>query len=63
MLIGRFLKKNLWCRFFHRKHRCYPEVWKVDIGNWHCDKCSPCSEWIDKLEKQLDTLERYERVD
>jgi hypothetical protein len=35
-------KKYLWCSWKHHKHRCYPEVWKEDNGNWHCDKCWPC---------------------
>ena len=42
--------KWLVCWLFHRKHRCYPEVWGRGLdGPWHCEKCHPCSEAIDRL--------------
>ena len=44
------LKKHLWCRFLHRRHRCYPEVWDRGLaGPWHCDRCHPCDEELDAL--------------
>ena len=40
---------KIFCWLFHRKHRCYPEVWKVERGNWHCEKCHPCTEGFVEL--------------
>jgi hypothetical protein len=39
------MKKQLWCRFFHKDDRCYPEVWGRGLdGPWHCARCHPCGE-------------------
>lgn len=46
------LWRNLFCRFFHRRHRCYPEVWK-EVSDWHCAECHPCGEIFDLLEDPL----------
>lgn len=44
------LKKWLLCRWFHEKHRCFPEVWGRGLeGPWHCDKCHPCNEDFDSI--------------
>ena len=43
------IKKHLWCRFFHRHHRCYYEVNKLYSNKWHCAKCWDCQQdvlWI-----------------
>jgi hypothetical protein len=41
------IKKNIYCRFFHRKYLCYPEVWGRGLkGPWHCSECHPCGESI-----------------
>jgi len=50
------LKKWCFCFFFHRKHRCYPEVWKVELGSWHCAKCHPCGEDLETVLKMADNL-------
>ena len=48
------IKKYFYCKFFHRKYRCYPEVWNRGTrGPWHCSKCHPCSEGLDNAMKQL----------
>ena len=40
--------KWLVCRWFHDKHRCFPEVWGRGLdGPWHCGKCHPCNEGLD----------------
>lgn len=50
-----WLKKNLWCRWFDRRNRCYPEVDGRGLdGPWHCDKCHPCGEVFDRLRKEKD---------
>lgn len=42
---SRYVWKHLFCRVFHNKHRCFPEVWGRGLkGPWHCDKCHPCNE-------------------
>jgi len=42
------LKQWFWCAFFHRRERCYPEVWGRGLaGPWHCAKCRPCGEVLD----------------
>lgn len=53
----KWFKKWLFCYFFHRRHRCYPEVWGRGLnGPWHCKKCHPCGEIFDRLEEII--LER-----
>lgn len=38
------IKKHIWCRFFHKKDRCYPDVGGKGLdGAWHCGKCVPCN--------------------
>ncbi len=46
----RFLKKWLYCSFFHQNEgRCYPLGGK----SWHCAKCMPCGildfEWVEEF--------------
>ena len=59
----KFLYKWLYCSWKHRKYRCYPVVWSEEIAiendmlpyrpnYWHCNKCHPCSEELDKLLKE-----------
>jgi len=60
---AKFLRKWLWCSWHHRKHRCYPTVWgpaearemgiRYRPNTWHCAKCHPCGEWLDKIEAAL----------
>ena len=49
----RWLWKALVCSWRHRKHRCYPAVWEEDERIWrklwHCMKCHPCGEGLEKL--------------
>jgi len=48
-------KKYCYCKFFHNRYLCYPEVWGRGVkGPWHCSKCHPCGEWIDILLKELE---------
>lgn len=48
------IKKHLWCRFFHWRDRCYPEVWGRGLnGPWHCARCHPCGEALEKLLEQF----------
>ena len=48
------IKKYCYCRFFHKKHLCYPEVWDKGLkGSWHCRKCHPCGEVFDKLLSEI----------
>lgn len=49
MAIMEFIWKWLFCSWIHKKHRCYPEVDVVDSKFWHCTKCHPCSEELEKL--------------
>jgi hypothetical protein len=56
-LLGEILKQYLWCSWKHRKDRCYPEVWKVEKGNWHCAKCHPCSEGMIEALKMVEKLQ------
>lgn len=43
----KFLWKWLFCRWFHDKHRCFPEVNDRGLdGPWHCAECHPCGEGI-----------------
>lgn len=61
MTATRFLWKWIFCSWSQRRHRCYPTVWgpaqarEMDIpyqpNFWHCTKCHPCGEEIDKLFK------------
>ena len=52
--IHKFLKKWLWCRWFHKKDQCFPEVWDRGLkGPWHCDKCHPCNEEVNKLFERI----------
>lgn len=56
------LKKHLFCKYAHRRHLCFPTVWGPEQAKemgipyqpnaWHCSKCHPCSEGIDKLLKE-----------
>ena len=47
------IKKHLYCRFFHKKHRCYPDVSGKGLkGVWHCRKCYPCGDVFEKLLKK-----------
>jgi len=49
-LIIEKLKKYFWCAYFHREHRCYPEVWGRGLaGPWHCSKCHECGEAFDVI--------------
>lgn len=51
------IKKNVYCRFFHRD-RCYPEVWDRGInGPWHCARCVSCAAALDYV-LELVTLEK-----
>ena len=43
---GAFFRKWFWCFFWHRKDRCYPEVWKRNSSYWHCSRCRPCEEGL-----------------
>jgi len=46
------LKLNLYCRFFHKRWRCYSEVGGDGLkGSWHCSKCNPCGDVFDILLK------------
>ena len=59
--VGQFLWKWLFCRWFHDKHRCFPEVWDRGLdGPWHCCKCHPCSEG---LEIALEEMRKNEKLD
>lgn len=43
-----FIKKHIFCRFFHRRRRCYPEVWGRGLdGPWHCMICVSCNAALD----------------
>jgi hypothetical protein len=58
--ISRFIYKWSWCSWKH-KTRCYPTVWEPESAKkmgipyrpnaWHCHKCHPCGEELDKLLK------------
>lgn len=54
-LYRKFLKKWLWCSWRHRKHRCRPRIGVDDYHPnwWHCAKCWPCGEEIEKLFNSL----------
>lgn len=54
------IKKWCYCSIFHKYHRCYPEVWKVEMGSWHCSLCHPCNEWFVKWEKEQEKLRKKE---
>jgi len=54
------IKQYLFCSVFHKKYRCYPEVWKEKSG-WHCKKCHPCSEAIEKLPETLEKMKNNPR--
>jgi len=51
----KLFKKWTICWWKHKEDRCYPEVWKEELGYWHCHKCDPCGEqleeWLRKLQK------------
>lgn len=57
-----WLWKHLFCRFFHNKYRCWPEVWRspTNWGPWHCEKCYPCSEQLDKFLSNFKTRHNYD---
>jgi hypothetical protein len=52
--VGAFIWKWSWCSWVHKKDRCYPTVWGLEIAKemgipyrpnfWHCTKCHPCGE-------------------
>jgi len=45
----------MWCRWAHRRELCYPEVWDRGLdGPWHCAKCHPCGEELDRLIAMVD---------
>ena len=50
-----WMKKWLWCWWKHRKDRCSFEVWKPanERSRWHCARCHPCGEEIDRLIQSL----------
>lgn len=55
-------KKHVYCRFFHRRRRCYPEVWDRGInGPWHCDKCVSCGAALDYLVELLEVEKKEKR--
>lgn len=41
--------KNLICRLFHRRHKCYPGVHLPRPTYWHCQRCTDCGAEIDHL--------------
>jgi hypothetical protein len=53
------LWKWLWCFWAHRHHKCFPTVWGPEQAKemgipyrpnaWHCTKCHPCNEGLDRL--------------
>lgn len=43
------LSQWLYCSWAHKKHRCYPEVNKINPTAWHCEKCHPCGEGVDEF--------------
>lgn len=51
------IKKNLYCKFFHKKDICYP---RVDLPSpecekhWHCAKCHPCNEGLMEILENVD---------
>lgn len=54
-----FIWKWTFCIWAHRSHRCKPTVWGPETAKewgipyrpnaWHCAKCHPCSEGLEKL--------------
>lgn len=47
-----FLSKWLFCKWFHKKNLCYPRCDLPDPEykkHWHCDRCHPCTEFLDKI--------------
>lgn len=56
-----YIKKYCYCRFVHRNHLCYPEVWDRGLdGPWHCSKCHPCGEMLDELLKMAENMKKKE---
>ena len=54
------IKKYLYCRFFHRKDLCYPEVWDRGLdGPWHCGKCHPCGEGLMEMLESLGSRDEF----
>ena len=52
-------KKHLYCRFFHWRNICHPEVWGRGInGPWHCARCVPCGRVFDYLLERLELEKR-----
>ena len=50
------IKKYFYCKFFHRKYLCYPEVWDRGLkGPWHCSECHPCGEDLQNMLNSIDT--------
>lgn len=41
------LARWLVCSWFHKSRRCYPN----DSKYWHCEKCHPCGEELDRYFK------------
>jgi hypothetical protein len=55
-------KQHLYCRFFHRRHLCWPEVWDRGLkGPWHCAKCVPCGTAIDYVLELLDVQKKEDK--
>lgn len=51
-ILAAFIWKHLWCRWRHS--RCYPRCDLPSpeyLKHWHCVKCHPCGEELDKLLK------------
>ena len=54
-------KKHVYCRFFHRHDRCYPEVWGRGLnGPWHCSRCVSCGAALDYV-LELVEIEKKEK--
>jgi hypothetical protein len=47
-------KQHFYCRFFHDRDRCYPEVWGRGLdGPWHCARCVPCYADLKEMVEEL----------
>lgn len=58
------IKKYCYCKFFHTKYLCYPEVWDKGLeGPWHCSECHPCGEMLDNLFKLAEEIKMKEKKD
>ena len=55
-----FLSQWLICSWYHKKHRCYPEVWDRGLdGPWHCHLCYPCGDGITELVREQSSKEEF----